>query len=104
VLLICPHPTTSCSLCGSNLQVSKSSAASHHSRPPSVASVAPNPKPNAKATANRRARRGLGGQRLHSKNRWIDAQLGDEDGRDSYMDLADWIVPDEDEDEDEDDA
>ncbi len=86
---------------GSNSQVSKSSAASLHSRPPSGA---PNLKPKAKATANRRARGGLGGQRLHSKNRWIDAQLGDEDGRDSYMDLADWIVPDEDEDEDDDDA
>jgi hypothetical protein len=82
-------------------QVSKPSAASHRARPPATAGLAPRAKPP-RSAANRRARGGSSGQRLHSKNRWIDAQLGDEDGRDSYMDLADWIVPDEDEDEDED--
>jgi hypothetical protein len=46
------------------------------------------------SAAVRRAKR----RRLHSKNRWVDQHLAQEKGDDSFMDLADWVVDDDDED------
>jgi hypothetical protein len=54
------------------------------------------------ATPSARGRRhNTGSARLHSRNQWIDQHLAVEDGRDSYADLADWIVPDEEASDDE---
>ena len=57
------------------------------------------PGPSTTGAAPRVAPRRVKRQRLRSKNKWVDRHLQAEDGDDAFIDLADWIVEDDDDDD-----